>query len=950
MRTIPHIRIFLSSPNDVTAERVIAREVLAALNDDPFITSRATVEALAWEAPASRVLMPVALTPQQAIDRKLARPSETDAVIVILWGRMGTPLDVTAHGLKPDGTPYLSGTEWEYLDARKGAAQHPDKLPIVLVYRRTDTPPHPTGDDLDALSEWVTQRKRVQAFFKPFRDSVTGAYRANVNEYSSPDDFRAQFTQDARLLVKELLELYSAPDTVPAPEAFPEAPPKIQWTGSPFPGLRAFSEDDEPIFFGRGTETADLIKRLSQQQIMFVIGASGSGKSSLVSAGVIPMLKRGALADVAGWHLVRMTPAWDPFEQLRHALLTSLPDTDPPPTLILRQSPEAWTQYAETALATDPDGMAILLFIDQFEELFTITPEAARAPFASLLSAASPQIRVIVTMRSDFYDQALPYFEAILRDASFTLGAPSPIALYQMITRPAEVTGLTFEDGLAEEIVAQTSGQAGALALMAYTLDELYTTSGAHRQLTRAAYEALGGVEGAIGRRAEATFERLTATDKDRLFQQVFRELVTVDERGTATRQHAPLIIFDAAESDLIRAFVDARLLVTADERVEVAHEAVFRSWERLTTWIAEAQEDLILLRQVRAAADEWDRKGRPNFLRWQSERLKPVTDMIARQQPSMTPCERAFIEPEAERLLHELDSLATAHQRRRDIGERLATIGDPRTGIGVNANGLPQIDWMAVTPEGDLDIRGSRFPIKPFYVARYLITFPQFEAFLMAPDGFEDERWWKHLPAAYSKHKMATAAAQYPNTPRDTVSWYQAVAFTAWLDFKIREIGGFSRFVVETHNGTSALGLNPRHWQIRLPTEWEWQWMAQNGTEARKYPWGAWDDQPRANTSEAGIAERSTAVGMYPAGQAACGALDVAGNLAEWCLNSYEDFEVATVDPKKQRSVRGGALNYFRNRAATDHRGRFTPGDSHVGIGLRVVMAALLGIAKGKQ
>jgi len=390
--------------------------------------------------------------------------------------------------------------------------------------------------------------------------------------------------------------------------------------------------------------------------------------------------------------------------------------------------------------------------------------------------------------------------------------------------------------------------------------------------------------------------------------------------------------------------------LVTADERVEVAHEAVFRSWERLTTWIAEAQEDLILLRQVRAAADEWDRKGRPNFLRWQSERLKPVTDMIARQQPSMTPCERAFIEPEAERLLHELDSLATAHQRRRDIGERLATIGDPRTGIGVNANGLPQIDWMAVTPEGDLDIRGSRFPIKPFYVARYLITFPQFEAFLMAPDGFEDERWWKHLPAAYSKHKMATAAAQYPNTPRDTVSWYQAVAFTAWLDFKIREIGGFSRFVVETHNGTSALGLNPRHWQIRLPTEWEWQWMAQNGTEARKYPWGAWDDQPRANTSEAGIAERSTAVGMYPAGQAACGALDVAGNLAEWCLNSYEDFEVATVDPKKQRSVRGGALNYFRNRAATDHRGRFTPGDSHVGIGLRVVMAALLGIAKGKQ
>ena len=117
-------------------------------------------------------------------------------------------------------------------------------------------------------------------------------------------------------------------------------------------------------------------------------------------------------------------------------------------------------------------------------------------------------------------------------------------------------------------------------------------------------------------------------------------------------------------------------------------------------------------------------------------------------------------------------------------------------------------------------------------------------------------------------------ATQQYDNYPRDSVSWYQAVAFSRWLDAKYREHGVVS--------GSSRTG----NWQIRLPTEWEWQWMAQNGTEAREYPWGKWDEHPRANTTEAGIGDRSTAVGMYPHGAAECGALDVAGNLFEWCLN----------------------------------------------------------------
>ena len=232
MPKILKLRIFLSSPGDVAAERKIAREILESLKDDPFIKDKAVIEVIAWEAAGARVLMPVSLTPQQAIDHKLAKPSETDATIVLLWGRMGTPLDVEKHGKKANGDPYWSGTEWEYLDAIKGSNTHPDKLPIVLVYRRTDATPPPQQKDfknvkdyLNALEQYAVQLGRVETFFEDFR-GAGGEYRKSFYEYVSPDDFRTQFAQDARLLVRDLLALYN-PDT---PKPDDTAPQSIQIT------------------------------------------------------------------------------------------------------------------------------------------------------------------------------------------------------------------------------------------------------------------------------------------------------------------------------------------------------------------------------------------------------------------------------------------------------------------------------------------------------------------------------------------------------------------------------------------------------------------------------------------------------------------------------------------------------------------------------------------------
>jgi formylglycine-generating enzyme required for sulfatase activity len=627
-----------------------------------------------------------------------------------------------------------------------------------------------------------------------------------------------------------------------------------------------------------------------------------------------------------------------------------------------------------------PDWAEILLFIDQFEELFTVVQPDERARLVAVLEAilASRRLRCIGTMRSDFYENCLelPALTNLLKDASYPLAAPTAAALYEMITRPAERAGLVWDDGLPGRILQDTGSESGALALMAYALDELYNHSQARddRRLTEAAYHSIGGVHGAIGKRAEIVFEKLTLPDKERLLQRVFRELVAVDERGTATRQRARLDNFNPDELTLIRSFADARLLVTTSDspllerraadsplpdahpsdsplpegegpgvraksaEVEVAHEAVFRSWERLKNWISESQEDLILLRQMRAAADEWARKGKPDFLRWPAERLQPVYAMIERQQPNLSQTERDFMEAEQKRLWRELQNEATGGERRRDIGDRLAMIGTGDLpefrGMDIK-DGLPDIAWCPVKG-GEIAIEKQRFEVKPFLIAKHLITYAQFETFLLSEDGFRNPEWWKDFPKEYRQQEMESQRSKLRYNPRDSVSWYQAVAFTRWLDYRYREAGRFEQ--VGTRHASSL--PNARNFQLRLPTEWEWQWAAQNGTEAREYPWGKWAEG-KANTSEVGLSQ-TTAVGMYPHGVAACGALDMAGNLWEWCLNNYGRIKDIYYSNKEYKVLRGGSWGLFQDSVRVSYRLN-TPADYRYGrVGFRVVVVPL--------
>jgi formylglycine-generating enzyme required for sulfatase activity/energy-coupling factor transporter ATP-binding protein EcfA2 len=975
---IPQIRLFLSSPGDVYEERAIVHEEIEALVNMPVFREKVAFRVVAWDKKGAGTVMRFRMPPQEAINKGLPRPSECDIVVVIFWSRLGT--EFTAN----DGKIYQSGTHYELMDAIESPR------PEVVIYKGKQTPYF----DADApdYNDKNDQYEKLKTFLKTevFYDPQTGSPRG-VEQYQDPEDFRQKIRTALQELTMDFLaKIENTSQATPAP-ALPHNPQitpiePSQWQGSPFPGLRSFQYADAPIFFGRGREANALIERLKHNRFVGVVGASGSGKSSLVMAGVLPrLLERNAIYSNQTaseyWRIVQFTPSshqkaiyTSPFEALYYALLSVFPHLVDNPLRAQRikrefledvsNDPTTLVETCKFLLNDAPQGSEIVLFVDQFEELFTVIPASDRAPFAHLLKVAtdSDHLRVIITMRSDFYHHCadLPILAELLQKGSFPLSTPTSGALYEMIRYPADRASLQFEEGLEQQLLKDTGESAGALALLAYALDELYNIAETRtdRRLTFADYAQLGGVHGAIGKRAEAVFVALDGTEeaKENTLQHLFHALVSVNEDGIPTRQRMRYQRENTPTDThhMIEAFTQARLLTVEGERgqaeitLEVAHEALFRSWERLKKWISLAQEDLILLRQVRNATQEWHSKNRPNYLLWVQERLVLVYAMQARLQPELNDIESAFIEPEQERLYRELEIITTNHERRRDIGDRLAVIGDTRAGVGV-INGVPDIVWLPIGKGGEITIeygnsvfddddddeekKTQTFEVKPFYIAKYLTTHAQYQAFVDAEDGYHNKLWWRDFPEEYQPQGLSGARSKMANAPRDTISWYQSVAFGRWLTDRLH---GFT--LSHLLGEELCVGKNA---EIRLPTEWEWQWVAQNGTEGRDYPWGGWQEG-YANTNEAGLS-RSTAVGMYPAGTSVCGALDMAGNLWAWCLNDYKNPHITAGYRNEESKVRrGGSFNFNRNLARSVSRSLINPNFDNHNFGCCLVFAPI--------
>lgn len=426
---------------------------------------------------------------------------------------------------------------------------------------------------------------------------------------------------------------------------------------NPYKGLRPFEEADAADFFGRASLVVRLADRLTgEKRFLAVVGPSGSGKSSVVKAGLIPHLRK--ISNAAKWFMVEMTPGGDLFAEFEATLLKVALS----PLKDIRQQLTAHPYALGEVLAAilPPDG-ELLLVIDQFEELFTqVADEASRAHFLELLinalEQADSRLRVVITLRADFYDRPLQYhrFGALMRERTEIVLPLSPDELEQAIVLPAERVGLTLEAGLVGAIIHDVSSQAGALPLLQYALTELYERR-VGNMLTLAAYHASGGVLGALARRADEIFEDLS-NEQQRATRQMFLRLVTLGDGTEDTRRRATRAeIVSLGDRDLMEQVLDTygkyRLLTfdndpyTRAPTVEVAHEALIRQWQLLRLWLDNNREGLHVQRRLAQAANEWLNAGQdPSYLAeglrlTQFEAFYQTTDLALNQT------ERAFIQ-----------------------------------------------------------------------------------------------------------------------------------------------------------------------------------------------------------------------------------------------------------------------------------------------------------------
>ncbi len=880
------VRVFLASPGDVAEERGLARAVIDRLRHEFRYKDRIKFETVAWDQPYAAVSQEATLTPQAAIAKGLPKPSECDVVIVVFWSRMGTPLP--AESTKPDGSPYLSGTEWEFWNAVDSARER--RYPTVWLYRRTQIP-NPSFDD-PQYEEIKKQWHRVEVFFNSFSDD-DGTILGSINEYETPEAFKAKLEDHLRGWLERRLAAFELEHpAIPTPRDSP-----VRWEGTPYPGLRAFTPDEAPIFFGRRREINALIRMLSTPELRFVavVGASGSGKSSLVAAGLLPALKDNAIDGSDHWLFVRFKPAEvgdNPYMALAAQLTPLLERHGWRAREIAAQLYEMPTLLTERLIEQVREACRgvsdLLLVIDQFEELFTICDSEYLGQFIDLVATAAnaPYVRVVITMRADYYRNCLdwPELTTLLDKGSYSLPAPGIAALLGMIQEPARLAGLSIEEGLADRMLQDIGQTPGRLALLAFALGKLYEAGKAQRRLTHDAYQYFGGVRGAIAQMAEATYSDLQMEDVavEAALGRVFRELVIIDpDRNVATRKRAQLSRFSGDALRLVNALIHARLVVCDRGLVEVAHEFLFESWPRLAAWLQTARDDLRLHWLVETEARVWANAGRDVNHLWSHERLAAVYGMLSRLGITMLdePL-KSFVRPEAERLLDKVKRSETNHYRRAAIGDRLNQIGDPRLGIGVDEADVPQIEWMAIPPgRVSLEDNAGTQDIAPFYIAKYPVTHRQYRAFLDTADGYSNMRWWEYL-----EHDQVHGEQYRPlgNHPADNVSWYDAVAFCRWL--------------------TSRVG-----YEIRLPTEHEWQHAATGGDPKNVFPWGSEWDGYLANTNESRLS-RTTAVGMYPLGETAAGVKDMVGNVWEWCLNKYKKPDDISISGEDVRVLRGGS------------------------------------------
>jgi WD40 repeat protein len=500
---------------------------------------------------------------------------------------------------------------------------------------------------------------------------------------------REQLDLQRQQLVKTnlLLRLQQERVAVPTPLGLPYADEKEISPADvpcPYKGLATFEPEDAGYFFGREELVAELIARLAGTRFLAVVGPSGSGKSSVVRAGLLPAIWQDGLPHSKDWQTLILTPGQHPLEEL--AIRISLLRQIAPGSLLkdLKTDSQALALAVKQALADQPDHVCLLLVVDQFEEAFALChDEAERRQFIDALlhavEARNSRTVVVPTIRADFYGHCADYpnLAAKLQD-SVLVGPLSEGELRQVIERPADLVGLVLEPGLVETIMGDVANEPGALPLLSHALLETWQRRRGHT-LTLAGYTESGGVTGAIAQTADSVLQQLTP-EQQSIARSVFLRLTELGEEGSqdTRRRVAPAeLIRTPAETPMVEAVLttlaDARLITTGEETVEVAHEALIREWPALRGWLDEDREGLRTHRHLTEAAQEWQRLAREPGELYRGARLATASEWAEEHAEALNPLEREFLEASQELAHREEAEREAQRQRELEAAQKVA-------------------------------------------------------------------------------------------------------------------------------------------------------------------------------------------------------------------------------------------------------------------------------------
>lgn len=626
----------------------------------------------------------------------------------------------------------------------------------------------------------------------------------------------------------------------------------------PFRGLEAFGVQDAEFFFGREKLTAQLIARLKAHPFLAVLGASGSGKSSLVMAGLVPALD-------LPYAVFR--PGAEPLSELEKALQTE----------------------------------AQLWVVDQFEELFTRSKPGQRSEFIARLLEQAKERRVVLTLRADFLGEVAAF--ASLRDEvqnhQVIIPPMQPAELGEAMLGQAGRVGLRFEADLREQMLEAVGGEPGAMPLLQHALWELWKRRHG-RWLKASEYRAFGGVKQAIARSAEEVYEACPPAAQERL-RDIFIRLTRLDESGRDTRQRLLLeALLPAAEDSaptlaLLETLAAARLVVKSGPEVEVAHEALILHWERLRRWLDEDRESLRIRQALSEEAARWQAAGRDeNLLNQRGPRLALALELAGSLRPTLNPQEATYLQACQSLAAREADAKRAQEQRESKLKEEKIQAELEKTRAELHAQrqiarrnyalaflglvvglvvAFPTIHeaflrWQARNavppvrlPAGVAqlgDAAGGQNSVAPD-----AYSLPTFE---MEPFEVTNARYLLCIRAGKCSPPNATRNTYEPesvaNLPVVNLSFLQAAQFCAWQG-------------------------------RRLPNDAEWE-RAARALDGRRWPWGEQNPASRAFAAldfSSGCINASDCF-LQPVGQGASqpGPIyDLIGNAAEWTCTPFD-------------------------------------------------------------